>query len=278
MSWRRLTTCFLVVLLVAALGAVPSRGGPAHAGTTPVITFDDLNVPAGGRATVNTQYAAQGVTFNDVSAIDYSQPPFPAGFAHSGTVGIEQCFAVEFCSSPIAASFTAGQRTVSIRVGLSFPSPQPIGVRLTAFDAAHVSVGTAAATLPANATVTPIQTALSVTVTNPTIRSIEVSVPGGVMNGVAADDLELSSAGPPPPCDADSVPTVELSAPTGDSTVQNNEFLLQGSVGTAARRSRAPRSSTTASRAPMRRPSTRRWSGQPRHLRPDPLRRVPFAR
>ncbi len=167
MSWRRLTTCSLVVLLVAALGAVLSRGGPAHAGTTPVITFDDLNVPAGGRVTVNTQYAAQGVTFNDVSAIDYSQPPFPAGFAHSGTVGIEQCFAVEFCSSPIAASFTAGQRTVSIRVGLSFPSPQPIGVRLTAFDAAHVSVGTADATLPANAAVTPIQTALSVTVTNP---------------------------------------------------------------------------------------------------------------
>ena len=200
------------------------------------------------------------MTFDDVSAIDYSQPPFPAGFAHSGTVGIEQCFAVEFCSSPIVASFTAGQRTISIRVGLSFPSPQPIGVRLTAFDAAHVSVGTADATLPANASVTPIQIALSVTVTNPTIRSIEVSVPGGFTNGVAADDLKFSSAGPPPPCNAGSIPTVELSAPTGDSTVQeDDEFLLQGSVATGgAPIESAKRSSTTASGDPRGRTLARR--------------------
>ena len=208
--------------------------------------------------TVNTQYAAQGVTFNDVSAIDYSQPPFPAGFAHSGTVGIEQCFAVEFCSSPIVASFTAGQRTVSIRVGPSFPSPQPIGVRLTAFDAAHVSVGTADATLPANAAVTPIQTALSSDVDEPDDPVDRGLGPRGFMNGIAATTSSSRAPGRRRPVTPASVPTVELSAPTGDSTVQNNEFLLQGSVATGGAPIESASILDDASRAPARRPFSRR--------------------
>ena len=69
-----------------------------------MLTFDDIGVPNGGSLTVNCQYSAQGVTFNNVRAIDYAA--VPAGFAHSGTVAVEQCFAVEFCSAPITASFT----------------------------------------------------------------------------------------------------------------------------------------------------------------------------
>jgi hypothetical protein len=225
MSMRGLLTCSLLVLVLAGLVVALTRGDPAHAGSPTAITFDDLGVPP--NVTVNTQYAGQGVTFNNVMAISY-----PAGFAHSGTVAIEQCLGVEFCSSPIAASFTSGQQDVSIWVGFSFPLNAPLTVRLTAFDASHVSVGTDEVTFPANPGVTPIQTQLSVTTASATIRSIEIGVPGGFTNAVAADDLEFSTAGPAPPCDANEVPTVDVTQPPVDSTVQNNEFLLQGSVAT----------------------------------------------
>src|SRR5881394_626929 len=109
------------LILLAALVLISL--GPARAAGA-MIGFDDLGLPAGGRATVNAQYASQGVSFNDVTAIDYSQQPFGAGFAHSGTVAVEQCFAAEFCSSPVAASFTAGQRSVRVWVGSSYPLAQ----------------------------------------------------------------------------------------------------------------------------------------------------------
>ena len=218
------TTFLLAGLATAALLGLR----PAHAANH-VLTFDDLALPAGGRVTVNTQYAAQGVTFNNVSAIDYSTP----GFAHSGRVGIEQCFAVEFCTSPITANFTSAQQNVKVWVGASFPVSQPIDVRLTAFDASHVSVGTADVTLPANIGVTPIQNPLEVTVSTPTIRSLEVSVlGGGFTNGIAVDDVEFSDVGPPPVCNATSVPTIVLTEPAAAPAVQHNEFPLQGAVDT----------------------------------------------
>jgi hypothetical protein len=219
---------FLLPTVIAAF--VLASLSPARAAGA-VITFDDLPVPTGGRVTVNNQYSGQGVTFNDASAIDYSQAPFPPGFAHSGTVAVEQCFAIEFCTTPVIASFTTAQLSVRVWVGASYALAQPLGVRLTAFNAAHVSVGTANVTLPANSAVTRVETPLAVTVGNPTIRSLEVSIPGGYTSGLVVDDVEFSSAGPPPPCNATSVPTVQLTEPSG-SLVQNNEFLLQGSVAT----------------------------------------------
>ena len=42
--------------------------------------------------------------FNDLDAFDY-----PAGFAHSPTVGVEPCFAVELCQAPARADFTVPQ-------------------------------------------------------------------------------------------------------------------------------------------------------------------------
>jgi hypothetical protein len=217
----------VTTLLLAALAAAAPLP-PAHAANQ-VLTFDDVGVPAGGRVTVNVQYAAQGVTFNNVSAIDYPTP----GFAHSGRVAIEQCFAIEFCTSPIAATFTSAQRSIKVWVGASFPVPQPINVRLTAFDANHVSVGTADVTLPANNAVIPIQNPLAVTVSSPTIRSLEVSVlGGGFTNGIAVDDVEFSDAGPPPVCTAKSVPAIVLTQPAAGPAVQHNEFLLQGAVDT----------------------------------------------
>jgi hypothetical protein len=105
-------------------------------------------------------------------------------------------------------------------------------VRLTAFGAGHASVGTAEVTLPANVAVTPIESPLEVTASSPTIRSLEISVPGGYTNAVAVDDLEFSSSGPPPACNATSVPSVQLTQPTDGLAVQNDEFLLEGFVTT----------------------------------------------
>jgi hypothetical protein len=223
--FRNLTILIaLTSLTVSLTGGLPARAAGI------VLGFDDLGVPPGGRTIVNTYYSTEGVTFNNVSAIDYSQPPYPAGFAHSGTVGIEQCYAVEFCSSPIRANFTVDQQTVKVWVGQSFSLSSPLTVRLTAFDANHNSVGIADVTLPANAAPTPIQDPLSVSSPTATIRSLEVSVPGGYMNGVAVDDVEFSAAGPPPPCDATSVPTVQVTEPASGLMVRNNEFLFEGSV------------------------------------------------
>lgn len=224
---RALIVCALALVGLAVLGE-----GPTARAAAAVITFEDLGVPPGGRVVVNTQYAAQGVTFNDVSALDYSQPPFPPGFAHSGTVGIEQCFAVEFCTSPLTASFTAGQRRVKVWVGASFALAQPLHVQMTAFDAGHVALDTAQATLSPGGAVTPIATPLEVEAGGPQIRSVEISVPDGFTNGIAIDDVEFTAAGPPPPCNAQRVPEVHLTQPAGGLVVQNNEFLLEGTVAT----------------------------------------------
>ncbi|HVY62517.1 MAG TPA: hypothetical protein VHF22_12730, partial [Planctomycetota bacterium] len=215
--------------LVASAGFFTALAGTSGAA---VITFDDLGVAGGGRVTVNAQYSAQGVTFNDVTAIDYAPPSFAPGFAHSGTVGVEQCFAAEFCSAPIVATFTTGQQRVRLWVGASFPLAQPLGVQLTAFDAGHSALGSASVTLPASTSPTPISQPLEVTAPNGRIRSVELSVPGGYTGGVAVDDLEFTAAGPAPPCPATSVPAIELVGPAKGLVVQTNEFLLQGSVTT----------------------------------------------
>ena len=110
---------FLAALAALCAAATANAGSPLPSGLLyggdPLITFDDLNTggPVGGGAhvTVNTQYAPQGVTFNNVTAIDYSKGQFALpGFAHSGNVAVEQCVGSEFCTTPVTASFTAPQR------------------------------------------------------------------------------------------------------------------------------------------------------------------------
>ena len=208
---------------------------PAAQAAAAVIDFDDLPAPGGGGQglNVNVQYASQGVTFNDLDAFDYSKGSFAIpGFAHTPNVAVEPCFAIEFCTAPVRATFTAAQSSVSVRVGFSSPLTAPVGVRLTAFDASSTVLGSANATLPANAAATPIRTPLGIAVSSATIRRIDVTVTtsGGFTNGLAVDTLEFSTAGPPPPCTAVSAPTPVLSQPGGDLTVQNDRFRLQGSV------------------------------------------------
>ena len=163
-----------------------------------LITFDDLVTGGPGGAggqpiKVNSQYAGQGVTFNDVSAIDYSKGGSSYNnFAHSGTIGIEQCVGVEFCSTPIRATFSSAQKLVRVWIGFSFPLNQSLPVELKAY-AGNSVVGTADATLPANSAVTPIRTSLEVQVGSASITKVEVSVPGGYTSAVAVDDLTFQS-------------------------------------------------------------------------------------
>ncbi len=135
----------------AAALAVAASAGAAQAVT---IDFDDLDAPGRDSGTglpVNGQYNGQGATFNDLSAFDYSKPTPIPGFAHSGTVAVEPCAGVEFCTAPARADFTTPQRRVGVWVGFSGALVEPLGVRLTAFNAASGVVGTDNATLPANA-------------------------------------------------------------------------------------------------------------------------------
>ena len=88
-------------------------------------------------------------------------------------------------------------------------------MRLTAFDAASAVVGTADATLPPSANPTPIRTPMAINLPNARIRRLEVSVTtgGGDTSGLGVDDVEFTTAGPPPPCLATGPPTVEVSQP-----------------------------------------------------------------
>lgn len=193
-----------------------------------VIDFDDLDAPPiGGQGlTVNVQYANNhGVTFNDLDAFDY-----PAGFAHSPTVGVEPCFAVELCQAPARADFTVPQDEVGAWVGYDGVLAEPLPVKLTALDAASNVLGVATATLPARASPTPIQTHLTLDPPGETITRAEVSTESGYTGGLAVDDLEFPTDGPPPACPTASAPSVSVFQPADGLTVQNNQFLLSGNV------------------------------------------------
>jgi len=159
--------------------------------TQKIINFDDLTTggPGGALVTIDSQYAGQGITFNSVKAIDYSKGPSALpGFARSGTVALEQCVGVEFCTTPIRATFDAPQRAVLVYVGFSFPLNQAVQVELKALNASSSVVGTASATLPANPSPTPIRIPLEVRLGTASITLLEVSIPGGYNSALAVDD------------------------------------------------------------------------------------------
>lgn len=211
-----------LLLLLTVIAFAPGRAAGA------VIGFDDLDAPPlGGQGlTVNVQYGDDhGVTFNDLDAFDY-----PAGFAHSPTVGVEPCFGLELCQAPARASFTAPQNRVGVWVGYNGVLAEPLPVTLTALDAASNVLGVATTTLPAKASPTPIQTHLTLNPPGSTITRAEVSTASGYTGGLAVDDLEFPTDGPPPACPTSSAPTVSVFQPPGGLSVQSNQFLLRGTV------------------------------------------------
>lgn len=176
-----------------------------------------------------------GVQFNNPVALDYSKGLAIPNFAHSGTKAIEQCYAQEFCSAPITITFTALQTHVKMWAGYSGSLTENYPVIMRAFDASGTEVGQAETSFPPSSVVHPINTPLEINTPSATIKSVSIgpSTNSQFSNGLAVDDIEFSTAGPPPVCSANSNPVVTLSQPVQLRT-QLNRFLLQGSINTAS--------------------------------------------
>jgi hypothetical protein len=175
-----------------------------------VIDFEDLSPSGPGTGAsvfVNSQYASQGVSFNNPVALDYSMGVAIPGFAHSGTNAIETCFAQEFCAAPIAINFTSGQSHVKVWVGFSGSLQEDYPVIMRAFDSGGTEVGQATTTFAPSDTPRSIAVPLEVNTDGAVIVHVTVGpaleFPSQFSNGLALDDVEFSSAGPPPRSAAD---------------------------------------------------------------------------
>jgi hypothetical protein len=206
----------------------------AHTATAAPVVITYEQIPDG--FTVINQFAAQGVTFNQVQCRDYSDARFfPAGFAHSGTKGVEQCFAQEFCSLPIEASFTAPQRRVKAWVGYSIPIEVNTTVFLTALDAQGQQVGQATTLFPPQATPRRVNTPLEVIAPARAIARVRLFVrldgsPDPLVSSLVLDDLEFDTEGPPPGCSATQAPRITITSPSPNFETQGNSFILSGFV------------------------------------------------
>lgn len=223
------TTRFLAASAFLALFFPP----PLRAQTPVVIDFEGIP-----QELVFNRFANLGVTFNGPLARDYSDTP---GFAHSGTRAVELCFAQEFCTSPLEVSFTAGQAHARVFVGYTAQLPQPARVTMQALDANGAVVGQADVVLGPGTSI-PVQSPLEINSASANIQRLVVGFapanPGDTAfnNGLVIDDVEFGAAGPAPPCQATSPPSVSLDQPsnTPEVVVQLNGFMLQGEAQTAA--------------------------------------------
>jgi hypothetical protein len=223
------------LVLLAALGFAFSSAASA----AQLITFEEINAAGRGEGdgtAVLNFYGAQGIVFK-AEALDYSKGIAIPNFAHSGTKAVETCIAAEFCSAPIEANFTAPQSHIKLWVGYSAPLTAPIKAVLRTFSSNGTQVGQASATLAANSQPTSIQTPLELSSTTTNITRVDIDVEdssGNVLftNGLAVDDLEFDTAGPPPSCAATVDPTASVTAPTSGFQTLYNSFPLAFSVTT----------------------------------------------
>jgi len=171
-------------------------------GTT-VINFDDLvtgGLGTGGPISVTNQYASQGVTFNGPVAIDFSKGDSISGFAHSGTIAIEQCYAAEFCTAPIEIKFNQGQSRVKVWVGYDSSLQEKTPVILRAFDSSGKQIAKASANLAEQGPI-PIRIPLEVSTSNQRNKlltrsniarvTVDFSDNNRYTNGLAVDDVEF---------------------------------------------------------------------------------------
>ena len=195
-------TIFLVV--ATGPGRLPVK--PAARQAHMVITFED-QTGAGGpgegaRVYLTDQYANQGVQFNRPAVFDYSAGVPVPGFAHSPTRAIEQCYGLEFCSTPFVMQFARPQRRVKAWVGYSARLNRSGTAVLDAYSRSGVLVGRSTATIPASDT-PRIQVSVEVISSSDNIDFAHISTPDLGANGFALDDLEFSATPPDtqPPAD-----------------------------------------------------------------------------
>lgn len=187
------------------IGEIQTAQQTAASGQTgpTVINFDDLvtgGLGTGGPIPVTNQYAPQGVTFNSPVAIDFSKGTAIPGFAHSGTIAIEQCYAAEFCTSPIEIKFSQGQARVKVWVGYDSTINEKTPVILRAFDSSGKQIAKYSANL-AEAGPIPIQIPLEVSTINQKNRlltrsnivrvTVSFEDTNRYTNGLAVDDVEF---------------------------------------------------------------------------------------
>jgi hypothetical protein len=174
-----------------------------------VINFDNLVTGGwgtGGPIPVTNQYSAQGVTFNSPKAIDFSKGIAIPGFAHSGTIAIEQCYSAEFCSTPIEMKFNQPQSRVKVWVGIDTRISGKQEVTLRAFNSAGTQIAQDKRTIDPSAGPVPIQTSLQVvSSSNPKQKAltrssivratVSFSDQNAFTNGLAVDDVEFENTG-----------------------------------------------------------------------------------
>lgn len=211
-----------------AIALLASLYFPVTARAQVLLTFDDL-----AAGPLSTQYQSLGATFNLPLMLNYATIP---GFAHSGTNAVELCFAAEFCKSALDVKFTVPETRVKVFVGFTSQLDQAMPVLMRALDASGATVAEKTVILGPSTVAIPVQIPLEVTSATANIRQVLVGFAStdAFNNGLVFDDLEFDAAGPPPVCTASTDPHVTLTQPQTNTTVQINEFLLQGTVTTAA--------------------------------------------
>ena len=180
----------------ADVATLPIQSGPV------VIDFEDVataGMGEGGQVVVDNQYASRGITFNRVFVMDYSKGIGISGFAHSGTKAVTQCYGLEFCEEPIAATFTTLQARVKVWVGYS-ARHEAGTIVLIAKDDAGQNIDRRATALPASDGPTPVAQSMEIALPEARIRSIEIQPQSGLFRSdVAVDDVEFETLVLPSP-------------------------------------------------------------------------------
>jgi len=217
-----------------ALGFLVGITRPALAA---VVTFESLNAPGNGTGglLLKNQLAGDGIVFQGVTALDYSQGIAIPNFTHSGTKAVELCYAAEFCTGPLDFSFTTAQRRVKVWVGYSWSLTSAQTVVLRAYDIFGNQVGSATQILGPSTGVIPVATSLQVSVpVLPRIVRATVGFLGAEAspatifnNSLVVDDIEFDTQGPPPACQATQPPGIGLIAPIDGLIVVQNSFTVE---------------------------------------------------
>jgi hypothetical protein len=229
------------LIAIAFMAFLMTASHPPKPLATTNISFESLPAPGSGTGglEVRNQFAASGVIFQPVTALDYSLGIPILNFAHSGTKAVELCHAIEFCTGKLDVSFTAPQRRVKVWTGYAFRLDSAQAVILRAFDGSGNQVASNTKVLGPSSAVIPISTPLEVAVPSATIVRVTAGFlgaepPNVVMfnNALAFDDLEFDDQGPAPTCPATQPPSFTVTEPTDGRILIQNAFSLDANLTT----------------------------------------------
>lgn len=230
--------CLFILLTLLLLGTSSHSANPP---AITIINFETLSAPGSGTGgfTVRNQFAADGIIFQPVIALDYSQGiPIP-NFTHSGTKAVQLCYAQEFCTSKLDISFTRPQRHVKLWVGYAGPLDSQQTVILRAFDGVGNQLANDLKILGPSSGIIPIATPLEISLPSATVVRVTASFLGAEFqnpqvfnNGLAFDDIEFDDQGTAPQCPAVERPAFTVNEPVDGRAVLENAFTLDANLTT----------------------------------------------